>query len=67
MKRVGDAVGALNRAATLEPSNARFAYAYAIALQSTGKLTQAVQVLERARTAHPNDTDIVTALSGMRR
>jgi Flp pilus assembly protein TadD len=67
MKRVADAVGEFHRATMLDPTNASFAYAYAIALQSTGKVADAIHVLQRARAAHPTNGEIVSALAGMRR
>jgi predicted CXXCH cytochrome family protein len=63
MKRIDDALGELERAATLEPGNARFAYVYAVALHSTGKVDAAIARLEKALADHPNDRDILAALA----
>jgi len=65
IKRVGEALVELERAATLEPGNARFAYVYAIALHSTGKVNAAIARLEKALAAHPNDRDILAALTSL--
>jgi predicted Zn-dependent protease len=35
----------------------------AAALQSIGKVNDAIATLERARASHPNDVDILTALA----
>ena len=63
MKRTDQAVGEFERAAALEPGNARFAYVYAVALHSTGKAEAAIARLEKALLAHPNDRDILQALA----
>ena len=63
MKRTDQAVEEFERAAALEPGNARFAYVYAVALHSTGKAEAAISRLEKALLAHPNDRDILQALA----
>ena len=50
------------RATALDPGSARFAYVYAVALQSAGDLPRAVEMLERATAAHPGDRAILEAL-----
>jgi tetratricopeptide (TPR) repeat protein len=47
MKRSDEALGELERATTLEPGNARFAYVYAVALHSTAKPMQRLQGLKK--------------------
>jgi Flp pilus assembly protein TadD len=57
--------GALNllaRAATLQPGNVRYSYVYAVALQSSGKLNQAIAVLEQAHNRRPADREVLMAL-----
>ncbi len=66
LKRMDNAVVELRLAATTEPANLRFAYGYAVALESTGKKSQAIQLLERTLIAHPGDADITSALATMR-
>ncbi|MCC5887420.1 MAG: tetratricopeptide repeat protein [Gammaproteobacteria bacterium] len=56
------AVASLESAARLAPENARFVYVYAIALNSTGERTQALQALRDAAEWHPFDRDILLAL-----
>ena len=63
MKRVNDAIAELESAAALEPGNARFAYVYAVALDSMGKRDLAMAKLKQALAAHPNDRDILEALA----
>ena len=63
MKRADDALGELELATRLEPGNARFAYVYAVALHSIGKVDAAIARLEKALVAHPNDRDILQALA----
>ncbi|MGE5818118.1 MAG: tetratricopeptide repeat protein, partial [Deltaproteobacteria bacterium] len=63
MKRTDAALAELQRATTLEPGNARFAYVYAVALHSMGKVDIAIARLEKALLAHPNDQDILQALA----
>jgi Flp pilus assembly protein TadD len=62
LKRSDEALRELERATALEPGNARFAYVYAVALHSTGRVDAAIAKLEKALLA-PNDRDIVTALA----
>jgi predicted CXXCH cytochrome family protein len=56
------ALGLLRRAHELAPENARYAYVYAAALNSTGAPGQAVTLLEQGHQRHPADRDILTAL-----
>jgi Flp pilus assembly protein TadD len=63
MKRTDEAIGELERAAALDPGNARFAYVYAVALHSKGKADAAIARLEKALVAHPDDRDILAALA----
>jgi Flp pilus assembly protein TadD len=62
MKRSDEALGELERATTLDPGNARFAYVYAVALHSVGKADAAIAKLEKALVIHPNDRNILEAL-----
>ena len=47
----------------LEPGNARFAYVYAVALHSAGRVDAAIGTLEKALVAHPNDRNILEAFA----
>ena len=61
-KDLPGALAALSRAAELVPRNARYSYVYAVALQSTGKQSDAIKVLETAYGKHPGNADILFAL-----
>jgi predicted CXXCH cytochrome family protein len=62
MKRSDEALGELERAAILEPSNARFVYVYAVGLHSAGKAEAAIARLKKALVVHPSNHDILAAL-----
>ena len=62
-KRMASALDELELATTQEPANARFSYVYAVALHSTGKSDAAIKRLESTLAAHPNDRDIIGALT----
>ncbi|MGD1982611.1 MAG: multiheme c-type cytochrome [Chromatiaceae bacterium] len=66
-QRTAEGVDALRRATRLDPGNARYVYVYAVALNSTGQPRQAIMVLQGAHNAHPNDTDILSALVAFHR
>lgn len=61
-KKMEPALQALNEAHRLAPNNTRYAYVYAVALQSTGDLSQAISVLEQTLIMIPADVDILFAL-----
>ena len=44
------------------PENARYAYVYAVALNSTGAAGEAIALLEKTYRRHPADRDVLTAL-----
>jgi predicted CXXCH cytochrome family protein len=52
----------LAQATKLEPSNARFAYVYGVALYSAGLADEAIAALITASAKHPADTNILEAL-----
>jgi Tfp pilus assembly protein PilF len=54
-------------AAKLAPDNARYAYVYAIGLNSAGKHREALAVLKAANTRQPYNLDILSALISMQR
>jgi len=66
-KRQQQALAELEQATKLDPSNARFALVYAVALHSAGRVDAAIANLAKASTAHPDDTDILAALSSFYR
>jgi tetratricopeptide (TPR) repeat protein len=64
--RPAEAVVELKRASELS-AEARFSYAYAVAMHSSGKIDEAIAILERARTRHPRDRDVLFALATFHR
>ncbi|NIL94409.1 MAG: ammonia-forming cytochrome c nitrite reductase subunit c552 [Woeseiaceae bacterium] len=66
LDRHDDALGELRAAARLAPGNARFAYVYAVALNSLGQPDEALRVLEEAAANHPEDPDIAAFLELLR-
>ncbi len=46
----------------LEPQNIRYAYVYAVALDSTGKPEHAIEILTLAHEQRPADRDVLYAL-----
>jgi Flp pilus assembly protein TadD len=52
------ALDLLRRASEFAPDNARYAYVYAIALNSTGASGQAMAVLGEAHRRHPTDREV---------
>lgn len=62
-KRMGEALPALAQAARLAPLNARYAYAYAIALNDAREPLKSLAELEAANKRHPHDREILEALA----
>ncbi len=62
-----DALPELRRAAELAPGNARYAYVYAIALNSIGAQGRAMELLETSHKRHPADRDTLLALVSIAR
>jgi predicted CXXCH cytochrome family protein len=61
-KRYEEALLSVKRASELEPANPRYAYVYAVALQSAGRIQEARQVLLGALAASPSNVDILVLL-----
>jgi Flp pilus assembly protein TadD len=61
-RRTDEALVELQRATEANPLNARFAYVYGVALQSTGQVEPAIEVLAQSLAVHPYDLEILTAL-----
>ena len=57
-----EALAELRRAAELEPDRARYAYVYAVALNSAGAPDEAMTVLKDSLARHPGDRDTLLAL-----
>ncbi|MCP4009443.1 MAG: tetratricopeptide repeat protein, partial [Proteobacteria bacterium] len=62
-----NALDALTRAAKLAPGNRRYQYVYAVALQSTGKVNEAIEVLQSILKNNPGDPEILSALVAFNR
>jgi predicted CXXCH cytochrome family protein len=62
LKRSDDAIEELATAAALEPDRARYAYVYAVALHSAGRVPQSISVLNQSLARHPSDRDTSLAL-----
>jgi predicted CXXCH cytochrome family protein len=65
--RLPDAVPELARAAALAPERPRYAYVHAIAVNETGDTAGAVAILEAALDRHPDDRDLLLALTTVNR
>jgi Flp pilus assembly protein TadD len=61
-QRVPDALIALSRASELEPENGRFAFVYAIGLNSTGEADRSLEVMTNALESSPYDRELLSAL-----
>lgn len=61
------ALDLLRRASELAPDNTRYAYVYAVALNSTGASGQAMTVLDEAHRQHLMDRDVLMALVSIAR
>jgi tetratricopeptide (TPR) repeat protein len=61
-KRMDQALDHLRRAATLADDNQHYIYTYALALEGSGKMRQAVRVLKQASQQHPDNLEIRAAL-----
>jgi Flp pilus assembly protein TadD len=62
-----EALDLLRQASELAPDNTRYAYVYAVALNSTGAAAEAMAVLERAHQQDPADRDVLMALVSIAR
>jgi predicted CXXCH cytochrome family protein len=62
LKRQAEAIEHLRRAAELEPDRARYAYVYAVGLDSVGERVKAIEVLEDSVARHPGDRESLMAL-----
>ena len=67
LKRSDEALDLLRRAAEAEPERARYAYVYAVGLNSAGRRSEAVSVLKANLARHPDDRDTLQALIAFNR
>jgi predicted CXXCH cytochrome family protein len=61
-KRPDDALAEFRVATELEPDRLRYAYVYAVALHSAGRVDESIKVLKESVAQHPDDRDTLLAL-----
>jgi predicted CXXCH cytochrome family protein len=61
-KRPDDALAEFRAATEIEPDRSRYAYVYAVALQSSGQIVPAINVLKANLERHPGDRETLLAL-----
>jgi predicted CXXCH cytochrome family protein len=66
-RQLDAAVEELRRAAELDLERARYAYVYALGLQSAGRRSDALAVLKANLQRHPNDRDTLSAMVNLSR
>ncbi|WP_162180411.1 tetratricopeptide repeat protein [Methylocapsa aurea] len=66
-RNYAEALPELRKASELAPGNARYAYVYAIALNSIGAREPAMELLEQTHKRHPSDRDVLLALVSLAR
>lgn len=62
LKQAEIALAEFRSAAELDPARARYAYVYAVALNSAGRRDEAIAILKEGLAKHPNDRDTLAAL-----
>jgi tetratricopeptide (TPR) repeat protein len=62
LKRSDESLAELGRAVELDPGRARYAYVYAVALHSAGRVGDAITLLKDNLDKHPADRDSLLAL-----
>ena len=62
-RRTAESLDALREAVGISPDDARFAYVYAVALDSAGRQRDALRVLEAAVKRRPYDRDVLSGLA----
>ncbi len=67
LKRPDAALPEFRQAAELDSDSARYAYVYAVALNSGGKTAEAITVLKESLARHPSDRDTLSALIAFNR
>jgi predicted CXXCH cytochrome family protein len=61
LKRPNEALDELSRAARLDPERTRYAYVYAVGLNSAGRPDDALAVLKESLRRHPDDREALSA------
>ncbi len=67
LKRSDAALTKFRQATELDSNNARYAYVYAVALNSGGQTEKAIAVLKESLARHPSDHDTLSALIAFNR
>ena len=67
LKRLDEALAEFRRAADLQPSSARFAYVYGVALNSAGRGPEAIAYLKEGLTRFSADRNILIAIINISR
>ena len=62
-----EALPLLRDASALDPANARYAYVYAVALNSAGSTAEAKAILELTHKQHPTDRNVLMGLIAFER
>ncbi len=66
-KRPNDALSEFLIATELEPDRPRYAYVYAVALHTSGRVDEAIGILKENLARHPDDRDTLLALATFNR
>jgi predicted CXXCH cytochrome family protein len=61
-KRRDDALDEFRTASDIEPDRSRYAYVYAVALHSAGRIDESIEVLKKNLARHPDDRETMSAL-----
>jgi predicted CXXCH cytochrome family protein len=61
-RRTNDALEEFRSASELEPERSRYAYVYAVALHSSGRINESIEVLTKNLARHPDDRETLSAL-----
>ena len=62
-RRPNDALAEFRTATEFEPDRSRYAYVYAVALHSSGRIDESMKVLKENLARHPNDRETLLALA----
>jgi predicted Zn-dependent protease len=66
-KQADDALSEFRTATELEPDRSRYAYVYAVALHSSGRINESIKVLKENLARHQEDRDTLSALITFRK
>jgi Flp pilus assembly protein TadD len=66
-KRPDDALNEFRTATELEPDRSRYAYVYAVALHSSGRVDESMKIMKENLARHPDDRNTLLALATFNR